>query len=185
MLLPPEETAEFYDIWGKLIFFVNKSEKMYPKLKEPDDIWLAHQEEILNIRSHLLKKPTLIDNFIKENPFNMSLDQLSIVSDFKIAVFSKFIVYRSLKKFTVFLTMDEPCEAFGVVGFHRPIADLIGQPLPAMVETVLLSFKDKIVSDGIYSGMRLIFGPGFKRRFNENYNRAKKDFGIITNLKNR
>ena len=184
MLLPPEETAEFFDIWGKLIYFVNKVEKIVPKMKKPDDIWDANQQEILKIRDHLFKNPAMFDKFIKENPFKMSQDQLNSVSDFRFAISRSFIIYRSLKKYTVFLTMDEPCEAYGVVGFHRPIAELINQPLPAMVETVLLPFKDKIVSDGIYSGMRLIFGPGFKKRFNLNYKVAKEVFGIVTNLKN-
>lgn len=184
MLLPPEETAEFFDIWGKLIYFVNKVEKIVPKIKKPDDIWDANQQEILKIRDHLFKNPAMFDKFIKENPFKMSQDQLNSVSDFRFAISRSFIIYRSLKKYTVFLTMDEPCEAYGVVGFHRPIAELINQPLPAMVETVLLPFKDKIVSDGIYSGMRLIFGPGFKKRFNLNYKVAKEVFGIVTNLKN-
>ena len=80
------------------------------------------------------------------------------------------------------LNIDEPKKAYGVLPLIEPLEAVIGPRLPCMVKTVLLPFRDKIISDGLLMQYNVIFGGGTKKLFNEEYRRAKETFGIITSL---
>jgi hypothetical protein len=82
----------------------------------------------------------------------------------------------------VFLSSTEPVDAYGVLALADPFEVVMGPYLPRMFETTLLPFKGRIVYDSLLRGYNVFFGPGVKRRLNEDYKEAKARGAIITTL---
>ena len=72
----------------------------------------------------------LIESFVDENPAHLSDDELDIVRSWRHLVHGKFYVFRELKKYTVFLSTDQPSHRLRRPG---PVATVRGldRPLPA------------------------------------------------------
>jgi hypothetical protein len=83
-----------------------------------------------------------------------------MISSWKNFVKGEFYVFRYLKNYTIFLDVDEPPKAYGVLALNSPFEKLIGPHLPIMIETVLLPFNDKIIYDSIFLPYHIIFGGG-------------------------
>ncbi|MCX6928397.1 MAG: plasmid pRiA4b ORF-3 family protein, partial [Verrucomicrobia bacterium] len=116
------------------------------------------------------------------NPAKLSEEELGIVLSWRHLVTGRFIALRQLKKHMVLLACDAKSTAYGVTGLVDPMERVIRNPLPAMIETVLLPFRGKIVYDGIVSTFNVTFGPGSRRGFEEDLRIAKATNGIITSL---
>ena len=172
----------FYELYAVLLSFVNRklkvSSEQFSDLREYTS---APGEARVAVRDALFAHWELIDEFVKENPANLSPDQLEIVGTWKHAVVGKFYVFRYLTKYTIFLG-GSPNKAYGVLGLADPLEEVVGPYLPRLIETVLLPFQGKIIYDGLVSGYNISFGGGIKRMLNEEYKQAKEAFGIITSL---
>ncbi len=139
-------------------------------------------DQRIKLRDALVANPDQLDAFVSENPFNLPDDELEIVRSWNDLVAGQFYVYRILKKYTVFLTADEPVLAYGVLSLRDSFEDLIGPRLPHLCRTVLLPFKGRIVYDGLLAGYNVTFGSGIRRRLKQSYDEAKGRWGIITSL---
>lgn len=124
----------------------------------------------------------LIDAFVAANPARLSAAELEIVSSWRHLVTGRFIALRQQKKYMVLLACDEKSTAYGVTGLGDPIERVIPNPLPAMVEMVLLPFRGKIIYDGLVSAFNVSFGPGSRRGFEEDFRVAKANKGIVNSL---
>lgn len=124
----------------------------------------------------------LIDAFIAANPDRQSAEELEIVSSWRHLVAGRFIALRQLRKYMVLLACDGTSAAYGVIGLVDPLERVIPTQLPAMIETVLLPFRGKIVYDGIVSTFNVAFGPGSRRGFEDSLRTAKAANGIVTSL---
>ncbi len=72
----------------------------------------------------------------------------------------KFMIERDLKRHTIFIDFSKKPKAYAVLGLNSEIYEMIGdQPLPIMVETVLLPWFGKIIHDGIFVAQQVVFGP--------------------------
>ena len=72
---------------------------------------------------------------------------------------------------------------YGVVGLSNPIEDMFHKSiLPVQVKAVLVPFEGKVIYDSIILPYNISFGPGIKRRFNEQYKSYKEKYGIFTTL---
>ena len=130
----------------------------------------------------LLGRLNLIDAFITANPARLSEEELRIVSSWRHLVSGRFIALRQLKKYMILLACGEKPTACGVTGLVDPMERVIPNPLPAMVETVLLPFRGKMIYDGIVSTFNVTFGPGSRRGFEDSFRIAKASGGIVTSL---
>jgi hypothetical protein len=183
MILDPDDCQLFYKLHKALMLFVNRRLKLVPPPAAPAGEIIAFPPEgRVTLRDALLKHIDLIDAFADENPFQLSEGDLGIVRSWNDLVAGKFYVFRYLKKYTVFLTAEEPAVAYGVLALSDPFEEVIGPELPFLCKTVLLPFRGRIVYDGLLSGYNVRFGGGVKRDLNQRYNEAKERFGIITSL---
>ena len=91
-------------------------------------------------------------------------------------------MFRYLKSHMIFLSMEEPTVAYGVLALVDPFEEVIGPYLPVLCETILLPFEGRIVYDGLMRGYNVAFGAGYRRSFKESYDEAKARFGIVTTL---
>jgi len=182
MKLSKEDVESFYKLYHQLLVYVNKKFKIIDGINSPKDFKKFPIEEISKIRERLYKKPELIDSFVKENPLNFSSDELKMIRSWKNFVKGRFYILRYLKNYTIFLDTEEPSKAYGVLALNSPFEEIIGPYLPRLVEAVLLPFNDKIIYDSIFSSYPVTFGGEIRRSLNDDYQKAKARFGIITSL---
>ena len=183
MLLEPQDVERFFRLHWALMFFVNQRLKVIPdKLAKPEDFASLSPEIRLKARDALNANTDLIQSFVDENPAQLPDDELDIVRSWRHLVYGKFYVFRELAKYTVFLSTTDPAIAYGVVALSQPFEELIGPFLPVLTQTALLPFKGMIVYDGLLNTYRISFGPGIRRRLNEDFKDAKARHGIVTSL---
>jgi len=178
------EGTLFYDLYVALLSFANG--KLGISTEQFSDVRQYVSTPIearLAVRDALFTHRELIDQFVAENPAQLSADKLEIAAGWKHALAGKFYLLRYLAKYAVFLTSGaSPNRAYGVLGLADPLAEVLGPNVPRLVHTVLLPFRDKIIYDGLVSTYNISFGGGVKRSLNEAYKQAKEAFGIITSL---
>jgi len=182
MKLSKENVELFYKLYHSLWVYANKKLKVVDDINSPEDFWKCSLEEINKLREGLYKNPQFIDSFIVENPFKFVSEELKIVKSWKNFVKGKFLIFRYLKNHTIFLDIDEPPKAYGVVALNSSFEEMMGSDLPIMVEAVLLPFKNWIIYDSILPSYSVSFGGGMCRSFNNTYQEAKFRYGIITSL---
>jgi hypothetical protein len=182
MLLGPQDADLFFKLHRALMWFVNERLQIVPDIGSPDEFSALPPETRLQVRNALLDETDLLELFVDANPFDLTDDELDIVSSWRHQVAGKFFVFRYLKQHTVFLATEEPPVAYGVVALTESFEDMLGPQLPRWVETVLLPFQDRIVYDGLLDGYNISFGPGVRRDLNESYKSAKERLGIVISL---
>ena len=177
MNLSKNESVYYFKLMWALQYFVNCKLNIHPKIKNLKDYTDSDIEKKAAVREALYEHIEIIDSFIKENPENLSKEDLLIVSSWKKYVDGQFYIERFLKKYTVFVK-DE--KVYGVLGLQQALNDLIHKSnLPLYVHTVLLPFKGKIIYDGLLVHHNISFGGGIKRELKETYMRAKQNNRII------
>jgi hypothetical protein len=123
----------------------------------------------------------IIDEFLAENPDELTPEQLTIVSQFKRFVRGDFFVERFLTKYAIFI--DQKDHVYGVLGLTEPLNEMIDKSyLPLNIYTTILPFNDKIVYDGIFKSRNVFFGGGIKGELKEIYMSAKQCNRIIESL---
>ncbi len=182
MKLSKKDVDLFYRLYNPLLVYVSKKFEIIKGIDSPEDFKKFSIEEINKLRGRLYKHPELINSFAAENPLNFSTNELKIVNSWKEFVKGKFLIFRYLKNYTVFLDTDESPKAYGVLALNSTFEEMVGPYLPVMVEAVLLPFNDKIIYDSIFFPYSMTFGGGIRRSFNDAYQEAKSKFGIITSL---
>jgi hypothetical protein len=183
MQLTLDDVAQFFRLHRALMFYVNqKLEVIDTKVSTPEKYSSLPPETRIKVHEALLAHIELVDAFADENPFSFDQAELEIVRSWKHLVTGKFYVFRHLSNYTVFLSTMEPAIAYGVLALFDPFEAVIGPDLPRMIKTTLLPFKGQIVYDGLVTNYNIIFGPGVKRRLNENYKEVKARSGIVTSL---
>jgi hypothetical protein len=166
-------------------FYVNGRLKLVPNIPSAEAYKTRSQEEKMKVREALYQHSELLDDFISENPANLTPAELEIVSSWKQFIAGEFYILKFLKRHTIFLpAKGESTYAYAVLGLYDPIEDIFyGRPLPILVKAVLLPFKGSIIYDGLFQGYPTIFfGPGIRGDLNEAYQRAKQNGKIIESL---
>jgi hypothetical protein len=95
-----------------------------------------------------------------------------------------FLLMKYETAYAVLMRSDkgEKSRLYGVKGMTQSIAESMNFELPVMLDTVLLPFKDRIVYDSYIGKASISFGKGMRASFDEEYQQAKKEFGIKTQL---
>jgi len=183
MKLSKNDVELFYGLYHPLLIYINKKFEILKGLNSREDIKRFPIDELNKVRDRLYKHSDLIDSFVAENPLHFSSDKLKIISCWKNFVKGKFLIFRYLKDYTIFLSVDEEMpKAYGVLALTTTFEEMVGPYLPRMVDAVLLPFNDKIIYDSIFSPYSITFGGRMRRSFNDSYQHAKSKFGIITSL---
>jgi len=173
----------FYKLYAALCSYANGKLNVVPgEFADPEQFTSLQPEIRLKVRDALYAQPELIDQFVQENPNQLTAEELAIVASWKYSVIGNFYVFRYLKQYTVFLTDKNPSKAYGVRALASPFQEVVGPHLPVLVKGVLLPINGRIVYDGLLYTYRISFGPGIRRSLTEDFKRAKETYGIITSL---
>ena len=181
-----EQGKLFYKLFAALLGYVNrKLGILLVQFSESGEYTSLPPQTRGQVRDALYEHRELIDQFIAENPAGLSPEELEIVGGWKNALVGRFYILHYLKKHTIFLSAtDKPYKAYGVLALADPIEEVVGRNLPVLANAVLLPFNGQIIYDGLIAPYSVTFGGGVRRNLNEDYNRAKEEFGIITSLGN-
>ncbi|MCD6479064.1 MAG: hypothetical protein J7L44_04230 [Candidatus Diapherotrites archaeon] len=182
MKLPKEDVELFYKLYHSLLIYVNRKFNVVDTTRYPENLRKWPLDKVNQLRGCLYEHPDMITSFVNENPFGFSEDELKIIESWKHFVKGKFCIFRYLKNYTIFLDLETPPKAYGVLALTGTFEEIVGPHLPILVDAVLLPFKDKIIYDSIFSAYSIYFGGGIRRSLNDAYQEAKSRFGIITSL---
>jgi len=181
MKLSKEEANLFYKLIWALLFYTNQKHPVIKELKEPM-FKNRPPADIISLHEKLFSHLELIDSFVDENPFGFTQEELEIIKSWKHFIKSNFLIMAYLKAYTVFLTIKREQKVYGVLGLHDRIRDVIPPFVPQYVETILLPFRGKIVYCGFIHSHNVRIGENLRRGIQEEYQSAKRRFGIITSL---
>jgi hypothetical protein len=182
MRLVFEEVARFYHIWFALLHYVNTQLHLVPDFPAVPEDGSVSPEVAGQLREALWANDALREQFVKDNPAQLSTEDLELVASWQYRVAGKFFILRSLQKYTVFLSTTSPEHAYGVLGLASEIEDTLPLPLPVYVETVLLPFGHHIIYDSLLTSYNVTFGPGYRQSMQETYRNIQEREGIITSL---
>lgn len=172
----------FLKLHLSLLFYANQQLGIVGGVPTLEKFMELPLERKLKVRNALYDHIALIDSFIAENLFNFSPGELEIVAGWKNLVKGTFYLLRYLKRYAIFLDDKAPPKAYGVVALSDTFEEILGSGLPIRLKAVLLPFKGQIVYDGFMVPYHVIFGGGIRRELNDDYQKAKHRFGIITSL---
>lgn len=182
MQLTKEDTDMFYKLNWSLLFYFNQKFNVIMDLKEPN-FRKENLEKVAKLHEKVHKDSSLIDSFIAENPFKFSSEELEIVSSWKKAVKSKFLIMKHGEQGTVFFEQSDNPKAYAVLGLYDDLEEIIPEEyLPVMVETTLLPFKGKIIYNGIFIPYNISFGRGIRNSFEMSFRESKSKYGILASL---
>jgi hypothetical protein len=182
MCLPTTQVDQFYKIWNPLLRFVNEKLKIVSEIssKRPKDS--IDVEKAVKVRDALWKNEAILDQFIDENPAQLSPEDLNILKSWKRRRMGTFVVFKVLKKHAIFISQDKEADVFAVKGLYSSFEEMFGPYLPILVETALLPFNDEIIADGLFRSYNLTFGGGIRRSLKEIYDDKKERGAIIATL---
>ena len=167
-------------MWG-LQFFVNQELKIRPEIGSLEDYIALPSQEKIDIRDRLWAEASIIDDYVSKNPDGLTGDDLAVVRRWKGFISGNFHIFRYLKGHTIFI--GEGSSVYAVISITEPFQEVLhGHPTPINVEAVLLSFKGRIVYDGMLKMYPIFFGKNIKAELNDTYMRAKQNGRVITTL---
>jgi hypothetical protein len=181
MILSQEDRELFYKLHSALLTYVNRQKKVLKGVKTPEELRKRSIQDIAKLSTVLWDDSELMEEFARLNPFSLSPDELEIVLSWQHRVTGSFVLLRHLKKHAVFLDASAG-RVYGVIGISDELEELLGPSVPVLLETVLIPFKDRIIHHGFFQPYLISFGGGICRSFNDDYQRAKSQYGIITRL---
>lgn len=180
MQLSQEDATLFFKLMPALQTFANGQLRIVDGLEGIDDYRTISNEERIELRNAVYENPEVIDDFVQENPFSFSQDELSIISSWKNFVADSFFIVQLNKKHAIFIRDDD---VYAVLALAQPLDIVLGGvSLPRYVYTVLLPFKGKIIYDGLLQGHNISFGAGISSSLKSRYRIAKQKGEIIESL---
>src|SRR6266568_3507631 len=149
MRLPLQETERFYRIWFALLHYVNMQLQHVQTFPATPDEETVSSEVIVQVRDALWANDGLRERFITDNPAHLSAADLALVASWQYRVAGLFSIFRSLQKYTIFLSHTTPAHAYGVLGLVSTIEETVPLPLPVYTQAVLLPFGHQIIYDSL------------------------------------
>jgi len=184
--LSKESEQRFLDLYAHLLVYVNDRFDVIEEIETVADLEQHYTDELLPLRNTLYNESTtdLIEDFVEQNPADLSeadLEQVAAWTDF---VAGEFVVVRYRADEAIFLDWTESPKAYAVRPARLPFADLWDESaLPVPVSSVaLLPFEGEIVYDGWVGVKNIIFGGSLSADIDNEYEEAKHRFGIIDSL---
>lgn len=180
MELTQDDVALFYDVFFKLIDYTNDRYQVVPGLPKASGAKDVNPAAIMPVRDKLWESDDVINRIISDNPFSFAERTLSLVASWKRRIVGDFLIYKHLKKYTIFIGNGG---LYGVVGLASPIEDVFPSfALPRYARVALLPFEGKIIYDSLLYTYNITFGSGARKSFNEEYRELKNKAGVITTL---
>jgi len=183
MKISEEDADLFFRLTWSLQFYVNQQLQILPDVDSLEAYEAVSTEDKLKVRDALYEHLKLLDDFVAENPADLSAEELANVKSWRQPVRGDFYIERFLKKGTIFVGGEKSSQVYLVLGLHDSLEDIFyGFPPPIRVQATLLPFKGRIIYDGLLNVYRIYFGGGIRGDLKETYMAAKQRGRIIETL---
>ena len=158
----------FFALKNLLFDYINQKYHINKELEDFSDICNAFPEEIIEIRKKLWEDESIINEYIEENPNELSNDLIEIIKQWNKKKINKtFTLYKYEDEYAVF--MDDNY-IYYVKGLRDRIRDMIPEnSLPMFVETVLLPLNNQIIYDSYIQQYTISFGANMKKEMDRVY----------------
>ncbi len=175
--LSHEDYDHYINIHINLLLFTAHKIGYKQQVKTKEDFLNMATEDKLKVRNDLMKRLSIIDEFVAANPCKFTPADLEIIKSWKQNhVSGTFYVMSYTENGALFLEeKDKNEKAYLVLALGTPLWEILPVQPPVRVQTVLLPFKGRIVYDGLVTADRVLFGGGMTRSLRAAYNRAIMD----------
>lgn len=153
----------YYKLYFALLDYVNKKYKIHPEIKK-----IYKQEgldvyKLNDIDKYLWEHKEIIDDFIKDNDYKFTEEELSEIKEFKNAITSDyFVVVGFDKEYTKILSDDG--KLYMVKGIRADFDKILNpKELPKIIGTTLLMFKGNIIFKSFFDNVDIVFGNDIKK----------------------
>ena len=153
----------YYKLYFALLDYINKKYKIHTEIKK-----IYKQEELdvnqlYDIDKYLWEHKEIIDDFIKDNNYKFTEEELSEVNEFKNAVTSDcFVIVGFDKEYTKILSDDG--KLYMVKGIRADFDKIMNpKELPTIISTTLLMFNGNIVFKSFFGKIDIVFGNDVKK----------------------
>ncbi len=169
----------FYDLFMPLLQLANEQSGLFPSVRfarhRKTDPGKAHE-----VAQWLWARPGLIDTYLAAHP-EITGEGRDILAGWKKCVGGFWFIERHLKAGSVFLGSSG--SALLVTGINSTVEEMVGMHgTPIAVQTAVLPFRDRIITDGLIAYMPISVGPGIRDSLKEQYMAAKEAGRVFTTL---
>lgn len=168
----------FFQLWFPLLNFVNQKYRICPQLESIDRSRDIDASDARAIANYLWSHPEAIDEYLSKT--ELPEEYARTIAGWKRCKPGKYIVERHLKSGSVFIS-EKDQKVYMVKGLFSTWEEMLGKG-PVLLDAVLLSFRDSIISDGLVASYPVRFGSGIREAFKEIYRNAKADNTIVFSL---
>lgn len=181
MTLSQEDGKLFYELWLPLLDYVNQRYHINGNAGNMATSGRIDLAIVKEISDKLWSDVGILDIYLEKHP-KMPEDERNIIRGWKRRIRGRFVAERHLKKGTIFISMENN-EVYQVSGIQSSWEEMLyGVPMPVLIETTFIPFRDVIISDGLIIPYNVIMGGGIKRTMKDAYMAAKKSGQIHRTL---
>jgi hypothetical protein len=181
MRLPASAVALFYKLYHAVLLYTNHQLGLTRHVTTLAQLRAMPEEAQYELREAFYAHRQLLEAFVQENPQRFTAEELALVASWHHGVHGQFYVLRHLQRYTVFLDVQDPPKAYGVLALHDDFPVMFPR-VPRLIDTMLLPFHNQITYDGQCRYYNVVFGGGMTRRLHDTCQRAQAQYGIITSL---
>lgn len=177
MKLPPKDAAHVL----KLLCALDEYGAHHFQLDPPQGGSASALAARLQVRSALREQPEVIERYLNDNPDHLDPSDLELIRSWKDRPRERYMVVKHLKSGSVLAAGGQH---YLVSGLMDSLAALLSRnPLPTMLEAVLLPYRDVITTDGIFNTFPIGFGADMRRSIQSDYTRARRRGEIISSFR--
>ena len=153
----------YYKLYFALLDYINKKYKIHPEIKKIYKQEGIDVNKIYDIDKYLWKHKEIISDFIKDNDYKFTEEELSEINKFKNAITSDYFVIVGFdREYTKILSDDG--KLYMVKGIRTDFDKMMNpKELPKIISTTLLMFKGVIVFKSFFGNVDIVFGNDVKK----------------------
>ena len=153
----------YYKLYFALIDYINKNYKIHPEIERIYKEEGLDVNKLYDIDKYLWENKEVIDDFIKDNNYKFTLEELEEIKEFKNAITSDYFVIVGFdREYTKILSEDG--KLYMVKGIRADFDKIMNpKELPKIVSTTLLMFKGNIVFKSFFGNVDIVFGNDVKK----------------------
>ena len=183
-MLPPEELSLFMKLHSHLMAYTAQQTGVNREVRTAGDFVELSAEGKMKIRDRFLKDVSLLDRYVRSNPFGFSAEEMEMVSSWKHLVSATFFLVKLTRDGAVFLEEKggKDAKAYLVNALAVPFDEVLPFRPPVRLDAVLLPFKGKVVYDGLTRIYRIYIGGGMSRSLRYECDNAILKHGLVKTL---
>lgn len=153
----------YYKLYFALLDYINKKYKIHPEIERIYKQEGLDANKLYDIDKYLWENKKVIDDFIKDNNYKFTEEELEEIKEFKNAVTSDyFVIVGFEREYTKILS--EAGKLYMVKGIRTDFDKIMNpKELPKVISTTLLMFKGNIVFKSFFGNIEIVFGNDVKK----------------------